>query len=146
MYSIFGVSCSWLCSQQSLTLTLSVRHRKWQRQWSAIHSFHKYVRGTMLRARCIVRSETDGMSIMEVTVGPRVFSPFSMCGSGVNPMPLRSFALYGPAYRMPSILPCPYRLGSLGWSREDLGRGEETTTLRYKRLKPFAQGHSIGQC
>lgn len=84
----------------------------------------------MLRARCIIRSERDGMSIMEDTVGPRVFSPFSMCGSGVNQMPLLSFALYvcylySPAYYMHGILPCPYRLGSLGWSREDLGRGKK---------------------
>lgn len=28
----------------------------------------------MLRARCIIRSETDGTSIMEVTVGPSLFS------------------------------------------------------------------------
>lgn len=67
------------------------------------------MRGTKLRTGCTIRSETGATPIMEVTVTPKSLSPFFICGSGVNPMPLLSFALYvsslySPAYCMLSIL------------------------------------------
>lgn len=69
-------------------------------------------------------------------------------------MPPLSFALYVSSLH-PSLLllaaPSPvitaHRLESLSWSRKGLGRwGVKRTALNYRKVKSFAQGHSIRQC
>lgn len=66
-------------------------------------------------------------------------------------MPRLSFALdvcslYSPAYCMCTILLVLTDVGVWAGARRAWGRGGGRTALYYRKVKSFAQGHSIRQC